>query len=223
MRHYRIEDWADFLRGVGSAELSAEMRVHLEAGCEICSASLAMCRDLQELLSEDLTEEPSENAQKLVKASFAAFGFRACRSGRSGMASLMFDGALEPVPVGFRSSGAIPRQMLYRLEEFEIDLRMEPVAGMDRTIVTGQVLDRTKSRENLAEIPILLSSDGEIVGWTLTNEFGEFQFECSAKNDLRIMVGLEHEESILIPVAAIAAPERLRCLVGPVGGSLPVA
>ncbi len=216
MGHYGLEDWVDFLRGVVSHDLHADMARHLESGCKACSSSLALCHDLGNFITEDLVESPSDKALKVVRAGFAAAGLQMGKPKKPKLADLIFDGALEPIPVGFRSSGALTRQMLFRLQIFEIDLRTEPVAGSDRTVVTGQVLDRSKSRSGLEEMPILLSSSGQIVGWTLTNKFGEFQFECSSKREIKIMVGLEQDDSILLPVGTLTGLEKPESPVGPV-------
>ena len=108
-----------------------------------------------------------------------------------GLARLVFDSFREPVMAGVRSQQRIARQALYEAGDYSIDLRMEKDRGTRTVVLVGQIANRVKPEERLAEIPIVLMSGREVVGRAQSNEFGEFQMEYAPRQPLSLFVPMD--------------------------------
>jgi hypothetical protein len=77
------------------------------------------------------------DAVRIAKTSFAGSNLTVEQKQPDGLAELLFDGFLQPVIEGVRSSSIGTRQMLYRADPFQIDLLIEFQVGGRSVVVTG--------------------------------------------------------------------------------------
>jgi len=97
---------------------------------------------------------------------------------------LLFDSFTQPARAGMRSSGMSIRQMLYRVESYQIDLQLEAHPERNLLVVTGQLLDVSQPEVVAHDVQVTLSDGGESVVKTMTNELGEFRGEVENSGDL---------------------------------------
>jgi len=100
------------------------------------------------------------------------------------MIELLFDSFSQPARPGMRSSGMSIRQMLYRVDSYQIDLQLEAHPERNLLVVTGQLLDVSQPEVAARSVQVTLSDGKESAVNTMTNEFGEFRGEVKNSGDL---------------------------------------
>ncbi len=106
---------------------------------------------------------------------------------------LVSDNSLELQPAGVRSGTAagIPfvRQLTYRAGEYDVDLRLEPIAAGGSEIV-GQIANRRNDGAQLEGSLVQVIAGGKTVGETETNRFGEFVIERPVRPNGTLRIAL---------------------------------
>jgi hypothetical protein len=209
MRHYSLEKWVDFVRGVVPEDEKREMQSHLETGCKQCSKEMSMWQRLQQVARREPANTPPAGAVRTVKAAFANRAAGRLQHEYPEVASLLFDSFRGPQLAGVRSSASASQQLLYGAGDYRIDVRIEPQMDSDRVVLIGQVLNSADPDELLSSRPVSLLKGRKILAESVTSEFGEFQIECELQENLRLTVllpeGREISLHLLEPVGNEAA------------------
>lgn len=185
MEHFSEQSWADLARGIHMSANVQNIQAHLAAGCSSCKKSNEFWGRFNQMAVAENTYAPPENLVRMVKLEFTAKQRSAPEKWT--LAQVLFDTIGQPLPAGVRSSAATARQVVYEAEGLTVDLRFDRNATARTVSVVGQVLDKAVPREPLLGAPVVLwTSDGQLVGAAVTNEFGEFQLEFVPQNDLRL-------------------------------------
>src|SRR6266481_1999528 len=122
MRHFSLEKWTDFARDVvGQAQKNA-MQNHLETGCKECTKVFGTWKRVHEAARRESAYSPPESVVRTVKGLGAIYGLGRVSRMKAPLAKLLFDSSRSPQPVGVRSQGATPRQLLYGLNNYRVDL-----------------------------------------------------------------------------------------------------
>jgi hypothetical protein len=206
MEHFSMEKWIDFARDVAGAPDKAAMQKHLESGCKQCFKELGLWKHVQEAARHQRALDPPESAVRSIKGAFAVHGPRRHRRGVAGVAKLLFNSSLSPVPAGIRSTASSHRQLLFGVGAYRIDLRIEPQLDSDKAVVVGQVLHSTDPGEGLGALPVALVKGRRVVAETVTSQFGEFNLECDLGGRFQLRVKLPAEELQLALVEPILPP-----------------
>lgn len=180
MKHYSIEKWADYMRGLVDGGERAEMQRHLDGACAQCNRMLERMRAVQSALLEEV-EVPEaflEGARGIFRRNVAVAPVRRL------IAILSFDTFAEPVPVGVRGGTQQTRRLAYAVEDFKIELLVMTGAVKGRAGLTGQV---TTSGAGLIG-PVRLISKNRVVSSVPASEFGEFQMEFEVRSGLRLVI-----------------------------------
>jgi hypothetical protein len=191
--HFDDDAWQSFVRGILPASLEQAMRAHLDGGC-------AECQRTHETWKQ-VVETAARNGPFSAK-SFANAVFALRRRTPFLLAERVFDSFQDPVPVGIRvSASAAARQLVYEAGGYLIDLQFEQLAG-GRGALTGQVVHAWSEGATHGAGVVLLREDS-VVGQTVANSIGEFQFDCEYWGNLKICLGLEDETfiEVLLPDA----------------------
>jgi hypothetical protein len=98
---------------------------------------------------------------------------------------------------------ASARQFLYETDDYYIDLRVEPRREANRACLVGQVLQRSGKDFAAEGIPVRLQSGRLSVGETAANQFGEFQIEFDAAQDLYVLIGRDQGKEIVLPLYGV--------------------
>ena len=195
MQHFSSEKWADFARNVLEEKEKATMQGHLGTGCVQCSEALAAWVRVRDIAARERVYQPPEATVRTVKGLLAIYG----KSRRAAVAALLFDSLMTPGVVGVRSAAGAPRQILYGVDNYRIDLRLEAKTDGDATSLTGQILISGEARP-VGQTAVALLIGRRIVATSQTNEFGEFHLACDIASSFRLQFLLPEGRIIRTPM-----------------------
>jgi hypothetical protein len=187
----------DFARRQGGDQHGLEQ--HLAAGCRRCARTLSFWEAVHGLAVHESSYRPPKGVVAQAKAEFA-LRRPSVTTGLAATASLIFDSFRQPLPVGVRTVGPAPLQMVYKAGHYLIMVRVEPTGGSDRLSVVGQIMDEANPKKSLQDLAVLVLKGGETVEHTLTNHLGEFQLESEHAESIRISIGVGEIESLTVPL-----------------------
>ncbi len=175
MRHPTVETILNFVDN--NAALAEVDRAGVTDHISSCSRCGEKAREFEGLLGffqEDaVNEPPSELLEWGVQLFQPVLRPTESKLGRI-FAKLVFDSFEQPLPAGIRHVGSIPRQLLFKAGDVDVDVRIESAAE-DRISLAGQVL--SESTDFFDDAPVRLESHGIIRYKTRTNPVGEFAFD----------------------------------------------
>lgn len=174
MRHFRLEQWNDHVRGLVGGETARAMERHLAEGCADCRRRFELQRRLLRLYETDRRNAPPRSAVQAVQSLFrlqelvrstewARLDFR-----------LAFDSLLAPARAATRSPQLEPRQLVYESDELVVDLQLL-ATGEGTVQVVGQLT--APDSKPLAAVPALLVRERTIRSEALTGSLGEFHLQ----------------------------------------------
>jgi hypothetical protein len=172
MKHYAIDQWADFTRGLLTSEARTQMQTHVQSGCSKCRQLSDFTTKLAATCSNYMTDDVPESTVRLARAIFPVRTYDRPKRGNRLPIELIFDSFLVPSPVGLRATWQVGWQGLYRAGDCSVDLRIEPELKSSRAAVIGQI----------------------------TNRFGEFQMEYDQQSQLKLCIDLRDAKSIQVPL-----------------------
>lgn len=186
MMQFDAEEWSVFAGQVASDGSQQAMRSHLVTSCKSSTEKVAVwqkgvCASVVEVRFQPVTERTST-----VKPTIATVSLVGKRNETGGSIQLLFDSFSQPRPAGTRSAAMRIRQMLYRIEPYQIDLHIELKPEQNRLVVTGQLVDLTHPEMLGRDVQVMLSDGREYLVKTVTNQFGEFLGEVKDSGDLEI-------------------------------------
>jgi hypothetical protein len=198
VKHYDMNQWTDYVRRVGDASQRDEMERHLGTGCNKCEGVVAFLKRLTTVTATDTRTVPDF----LVHNAKALFAFRHPEkvSLASTIAKLVYDSFREPVPAGVRGQPRVTRQAMYEAGDYCVDLRMEHERGGALVTLVGQVASRKDPVKAIAGTPVMLMAGKDVVARASCNQFGEFQMEYQAQQQIRLHVPVAHEDNRWIEV-----------------------
>lgn len=194
MKHFSLAEWADFARIPGDSEKRQGMQAHLDSGCDHCRGIVQTWARVKQMAQQESNFEPPDAAIRLVKSRFTS------AKERPFVVQLLFDSFHSPAFAGVRSAGANPRQMLYGIGTYRIDLRMEPQMDSDKVQLVGQILNSADPIKSGTQATVKLIRGRRILTQSQTNSLGEFCLECSLEGDLQLLLGLPRSRDVKIPL-----------------------
>ena len=188
MRHLEPEILTQLIEKTLDTEEMTLARAHLNA-CGQCTTVLAEFRELLGILVADSSNEPPP---ELVKWGIQLFqpAFRVVDGSASKVlriAKRVFDSFEQPAPRGVRSVGSLPRQLLFRAGDVDVDVRIEP-SSEDHVALSGQVL--SASEGFFEDAPVRLETGGQTRYQTQTNPVGEFSFDEVSRDTYHLTMDL---------------------------------
>jgi hypothetical protein len=184
-KHFSDAEWIDRVRGMALAPEA--MDLHL-AGCRRCRRARDLFGAVTEVARGEAAYEVPEGTLRSARAIFALRGPERVRILPRVLARLVFDSFAEPLLVGVRSRQRVTRQAMYRAGDYYVDLRMESEPETRHVSVVGQIANRRDPERSVAHVPIVLTSEEEVVARAVSNEFGEFQLGYAPAKHLRLHV-----------------------------------
>src|SRR3954447_19050611 len=103
MKHYGIEQWADFTRRLSDLDEHHEMTAHLGSGCKNCRRLAEFTKKLHATCSSLAVQQIPESAVRLAGSIFPVRAHAAVKRGIRVPVELIFDSLLVPVPAGLRA------------------------------------------------------------------------------------------------------------------------
>jgi hypothetical protein len=207
MKHYAIDQWGDFTRGLVAGEERRQMQAHLQSGCGKCR----QLSDFTERLTATCTSLAADNIpESTVRLARAIFPVRVPdlpRRGNRLPIELIFDSFLVPSPIGLRATWQVGWQGLYRAGDCSVDLRIEPELKSSRAAVIGQISNHVRPGLEMGNLQVCLSAGKQVVAETLSNRFGEFQMEYEQQPRLKLCINLREAKSIQVPLKKLISEQ----------------
>lgn len=196
--HFDDDAWHSFVRGIPPASHEQAMRAHLDLGCAECQRAHETWRRFVEV--SDATTDSEDRFAKAVLALRRRIPFR---PGLALLAERVFDSFQDPSPVGIRGSASAPRQLVYEAGGYVIDLQLEQRTDGPGAL-TGQVV-HAWSEGAARGAGIVLVREDSMVGLTVANSIGEFQFDCECWDNLKICLGIADETFIEVKLPEVGS------------------
>lgn len=199
-----FEQLLDYFDGRLDRDAAASVATHLAVGCGQCDGDRAWYQQVKVVASNDDSIEPPPWVLKRAVRLFNLPRVRMNVGARVGrvVASLVFDNLRGPALAGVRSSGVEGRQLLYRADDYSIDVQV--AASQSRAELTGQVLREGELMfESVAGLQLELMRNGGTILSTVTNDRGEFTIPAVDFGSYDLRVDL-NEASITIVGLPIA-------------------
>lgn len=99
---------------------------------------------------------------------------------------LLFDSFLQRVVTRARSAGSGTRQLLYRVDSYQIDLQIETGSDPRMLLITGQLLDLKRPEFSDRDVLVVISNLRGQVVLAIADQFGEFRKEIGDSGDLEL-------------------------------------
>ena len=205
MKHYAIDQWTDFSRGVLPAEDHASMQAHLAGGCAKCKSLMEFCGKVTVTAQTLSTVQVPESALRLARAIFPIRMQDRPKRGNRIPIEMIFDSFLVPATAGLRATWQVGWQGLYRAGDCSVDLRIEPELLTSRAAVIGQIANHMQPGQGMENLSISLRAGNEVVAETVSNRFGEFQMEYEQRSRLKLRIVLRDANSIEVPLKKFTA------------------
>jgi hypothetical protein len=198
MKHFKAEEWVDFVNRATSPEQMEAIQKHLVSGCEKRAQHVALWRKVGTFATAESAYQPPGEAVRGAAAMLGPARWVGSRHEKSRVIEVLFDSFLPPVFSGARAAYTGIRHVLYRAAPFQIDLQIEAKPGYDRMVVTGQVLDLGRPEIFGSGLHVTLFNRCGNLVHELTNEFGEFHVEIKNSDDLVLALRCDSEKAIVI-------------------------
>ena len=204
MSHFAESEWVDLARGLVQPGIATRMMQHLDT-CSACADLYRIWARVALLGPKDLAYQLPADEIRMAKAIFTQHATPRIPNASVAPSWLVWDALPNPLPVGFRTVTSSRRQLLFETDDYQVDLLIKDVSGPKSSLM-GQLVARRDPRHGASGVALDLSAGDERVAQTVTNEFGEFQFELDA--------GRDHTLSIAV------RPEPIRLTLKSVSGSV---
>jgi hypothetical protein len=200
MKHYAIDQWADFTRGLLADGERTQMQAHLEGACQKCHLLWKFTTKLNATCTSLATDPVPESTVRLARAIFPVRVPDRPQRGNRLPIEVIFDSFLVPSPVGLRAAWQVGWQGLYRAGDCSVDLRIEPELKSSRAAVVGQITNHALPEFQMGNLPVCLRAGNVVVAETVSNRFGEFQMEYDQQSRLKLCIELRDSKSIRVPL-----------------------
>ena len=198
MKHFTTEEWIDFVNQLATSGKKLEMQQHLDSGCKRCQETIDLWQKVRKTGAAERNYQPPADIVCAAKAAFATAGWAAKPERAPGLIELLFDSFLQPALAGARSAGTGMRQMLYRAGPYQVDVQIEAKPEGNRLVVTGQVLNVSRTDFVVSALQVTLSNRRGSTVHAVTNQFGEFRGEIDSSGDLELSFPRPEEKPIVI-------------------------
>ena len=206
MRHYNLDDWAEFAVGAGSADHRIELQRHLDQGCTECGKTVAMWNRVREMAAREHHFMTPESAMHYARTLFRVFPPKAAGNPVIEWCRMVFDSRRAPALAGVRGGAAPPSRFLFQSGRLILDVMMEPRSDDDPVSLVGQISDPANPAGKYGNLDVSVVPDAGEVSRTRTNATGEFQMMFQAAGKLLLLVELE-DRSVLVSPLPLNAPK----------------
>lgn len=203
MKHYAIEKWVDYLRGLVQEPERSAMKAHLEGACPACGRITARLRAVSVHNPEIAVPD---DVVRRAKAIFPVKSTWPENPIRTVLAQLMFD-SRAVAAMGVRSAaGEDAWSVTFGSGNMTIEVLVDEQGRRRRTVVTGQVTPPAP-HEGGAYL-IRLTAKGKRLEETRTTAVGEFQFDFQWVEGIRLFVAAGRE-IVEVPLGDIMGSRKI--------------
>jgi hypothetical protein len=195
------------LRGLLQVGERAALEAHLASGCRRCAENRRWLAEAADLAAAEPPVDVSEATMRSMVNWFRARPMRAPRSVPQRLASLIFDSLTASQPLAVRrDAGHRPRerQLLFRAEGYEVDLRLDAAAEGGRLV--GQILPEDGEPLPPAAAHLELHDGEKVVAAARSEVDGLFHLRGIPPGVYDLKIEVDDQEIIVSPVETIDAP-----------------
>jgi len=203
MNNSNAVEWNEPVKHLAPYTLQMTIQKHWQTGRKRDVETLWLWLKVANAAAVEDSYQPAAENVRVAKAAFATAGFAAKSQEKDSPIELLFDSFSQPPQAGTRSAATRVRQMLYRVEPYQIDLQIEFEPETDCLIVTGQLLDVSHPQMVGRDVQVMLSDGHEYIVNTVTNQFGEFSSEVKNSGDLEVSFLGRSEKPIIILLRSV--------------------
>jgi hypothetical protein len=200
VKHLTATDAADFVRGVSARVARQRIEKHLATGCARCTRAVTLYRRVASTARDESQWDPPPAVVARAADIFAIPAPRVEPLTHRFVPRLIFDSLRQPLPAGMRASNSVTRHVLYRADDFFIDLRIDREHGARRGSIVGQVAPRTDT------VSVLLIDRRNIVARLSVNAFGEFHFDYDTRAQMRLRILFGEQTGLDLPLSRLLEP-----------------
>ncbi len=135
--HTPFDELTDLVEGRLSAEQQDHVQHHVRE-CRQCTADVQWLHHTLSLMRDDNTEDAPTHVVARAVRMFRPMAEPARSVGQRLVAALRFDSGRTPLAFGTRAVQPAPRQLLYSVGAFDLDMRIQQQD--ERYVVSGQLL-----------------------------------------------------------------------------------
>jgi len=203
MKHPTFETLLDFLENRLPKALVDQVTAHLALPCAACQGEIEGMRDVLQLLRDEHLSEPSSVAVQRAVRLFGRFYERPPSDERPRLiARLLFDNLLVPGAASVRGIEN-ERQLLYRAEDFDIDLQIADEGSQGPLRLLGQVMTLADDLSQVRGGLVRLTLEDDVAASATTDELGTFTFQAIAPGDYELWLDLP-QVKIWVPHLTLA-------------------
>lgn len=187
---------------------AARVAAHLASGCGVCGETTSWYERVRNTVESDDSVAPPSWVFKRALRIFDTpqrKGLRLTERIGHAIASLVFDSFARPALVGVRSTETANRQLLYRADDYSIDLQ---ISGLEhsRADLMGQILKQHgEGFESVCGLKLELTRQEDVMISAVTNDIGEFKLSGIGQGVYELRVALS-EGSITVPNIPVGEP-----------------
>ena len=191
--------WCDYARGLVEPRAAERMRAEL-ARSESARRAMRCFGRLAQLARHDKALQIPEHALRVAKAAGSLRRHDAERLTRQPF-TVLFDNLCDAmVGAGTRDLQPSFQQTVFRSSDYTVEVRLEQGTNPRGQVVVGQLLQHQGEARPVAQVPVLVLSDGHVVGRDLTSRFGEFQAAGLPAEPLKLCLLVGQESCIDVPL-----------------------
>ena len=183
------------------------MQKHLAEDCANCQKIHELWTNVAAGARREPLYEPPSHALRSARGQFALGRALPWKKGSFGTFRMVFDSLLSPLPSGIRSSGVLARQLVYQVNDYFLDLKLEREPSSDKMSLVGQIRNSQDPDKKMADIPVILLLGQSHLGQATTNVFGEFRLKLDPKEGLWLALGIQGEAGIVVPLDRVVGRE----------------
>jgi hypothetical protein len=179
-RCINLEKLVDYLRVKDDAAARQPIANHLATGCQTCIGNQQWLAEVLELTATDQSFDFAEAALQRTIALFKPSKQESRLKLREIVAQLVFDSFWQPQPVQVRvgtPAFSHSRQLLFRAEGYDIDIRFELAEAGQTDELMGQILPTRGVPHTLASLAVELWQTDVLRAEAQTNARGIFKFK----------------------------------------------
>lgn len=207
MPKFDITQWCDYVRGLVEPEIAETMQQSHTSGTKDVQRTVEALAQLEEVGRHDAVLEVPAFALRGAKAIGSLQRTRQAPKKTPGLLRFLpfeisFDSFLQPAMSGTRKLHSIDRQLIFKAEKYQVDIRLEEESDLPNTVMVGAILEHDNGEDRpLSQIPVWIKSGSQIVGRAMTGEFGEFQAEGLPVSPLTLCLLVEDDACVELPVS----------------------
>lgn len=213
MSKYDVTIWSDYVRGLLDPATRNELSAYLELpGSVAARRTVQAFGGLLAFAARDAAAEPPAGALRSVKALGSMLRPREDSWLRKLQSVLVFDSASAPLLAGVRDLGHLDRQLIFRNDDYYVDLRLEQEAPNGAPngawVIVGQLLREKDGVRPVAGVPVIAANVERFLSRSTTGKLGEFQAEGLPSADLRLLFLVDDELCLEVPVSNAPIADR---------------